>query len=110
MQFFKLAYTDQKGSARSGSSGEDILHFNAIKIRVVGEGNLKMKLWSLDNARFFQCKSLPMGRNSGFQPTVLANFIEQRTAIEGKTETINEYFRINRIIVYSKLFASERPM
>lgn len=102
MPFFKLAYSPE--------DGEDIRHFNAIKIRVVGEGNLKLKLWSLDNARFFQCKSLSMSRDSGFQPTILANFIEQRTAIEGRTETINEYFRINRIILHSKFFASERPM
>lgn len=110
MPFFKLSYTAQGGSARSSPSGEDILHFNAIKLRVNGEGNLKLKLWSLDNARFFQCKSLPMSRTRGFQPTILANMLEQRTAVEGTTETINEYFRINRIIVYSKFYASERPM
>lgn len=111
MPFFKTAYTGQTGSARSsGSQGEDIIHFNGVRIRVNGTGSLKLKLWSLDNARMQTLRDIQMAEDSGRIPTSLANFIEQRCALEGKTENIDDYFRINRIIMYSKWFASEFPM
>jgi len=99
-----------RGAARSsGSSGEDILHFNAVRVRVNGEGNLKLKLVSLDNLRSQQLEDIPMSNAPGMIPTVLSNFIEQRCALQGGTISINDYFKINRIVIFSKFFASSFP-
>jgi len=99
-----------KGTARTHlSSGEVINHFNGIKIRVVGNGNLKFKFFSLDNLREYQLPDLTLSRTTNVQPVRLANFTEQRAALELKTTNINEYFRVNRILIFSRYFASEYP-
>ncbi len=100
-----------KGTARtSKSSGESISHFNAVRIRVNGTGALKLKLFSLDDQNLEQLADIEMAERTNVIPTALANFIEQRCALEIGTTTINDYFKINRIIIFSKFFASEYPM
>lgn len=99
-----------KGTARShGSSGENISHFNAVRIRVNGTGALKLTLFSLDDENFEQLEDIQMADRTAVIPTTLANFIEQRCSLEIKTITINDHFKINRILVFSKFFASEYP-
>jgi hypothetical protein len=92
-----------KGMARSqGSSGEYISHFNAIRIRAIGTGSLKLTLYSLQDIRFQQLADLPLAEATNIQPTRLANFMEQRASLELGTTSINDYFRINRILVFTK--------
>lgn len=45
----------------------------------------------------------------GREPQRLANFTNQRVQFELKTTEINEYFIINRIIVFAKPIWSEYP-
>jgi hypothetical protein len=99
-----------KGTARPGGSvGEVVNHFNAIRMRVVGHGNLKMTMYSLQDIRYQQLSDLPMSLATNIQPTRLSNFIEQRASLRIGTQSINDYFRINRIIIYTKTIASEYP-
>ena len=52
-----------KGAALSElSSGENISHFAAIRIRVNGTGNLKMKTFSLDDVRSKELVPLTMSQ------------------------------------------------
>src|SRR3990167_6309161 len=96
-----------KGMARSaGSSGENISHFNSVRMRVIGTGSLQMTLFSLQDVRSEVLVPFTMSLTTNIQPTRLANFIEQRASLEVKTTAINEYFRINRIIIFSRKFAS----
>jgi hypothetical protein len=100
-----------KGTARShSSSGEYVSHFNGVRIRVNGTGALKLTLYSLDDQEWEQLADVEMAERTSIIPTVLANFISQRCSLEIKTTTINDYFKINRIIIFSKFFASEYPM
>ena len=100
-----------KGTARShGSSGEFISHFNAVRMRVNGTGALKLTLFSLDDEDWQQLADIEMAERTDRQPTVLANFVHQRCSLEIKTTTKNDHFRINRIILFSRFFASEYPM
>jgi hypothetical protein len=71
-------------------------------MRVVGSGNLQMTLYSLDDIRSQTLVPFPLTATTNIQPFRLANFMEQRTALEVKTTLINEWFRINRIIIFSK--------
>src|SRR5688500_16894065 len=109
MPFFRLGYNGSKGSARSAPSQEDVLHFNAVRIRVNGAGNLKLSLYSLDDLKKQNLADIAMSEKAGRHYTQLANFIAERVSIEGKTLFINDYFRVNRIILFSKFYASSYP-
>jgi hypothetical protein len=85
-----------------GSGEQDILHFGAVKIRVNGSGNLQLRFLSLDSVDTQTLVPLAMATSPGRQPTRLANFISQRGMLEIKTTVINETFRINKIILFSK--------
>lgn len=99
-----------KGTARShGSSGELVNHFNMIRIRVVGTGSLKMSFFSLDNMKRQDLPDISMSARTDIQPRKLANFKTQRASLQIGTNNINDYFRINRIIIYSRPIYSEYP-
>lgn len=92
-----------KGAALSElSSGESISHFAAIRVRVNGTGNLKMSVYSLDDIKSKTLVPFVMTPLTRIIPTRLVNFMEQRAAFELMTTEIDEYFRINRIIIFSK--------
>lgn len=96
-------------SRTSGSGGENVNHFNAVRLRLQGTGNLKMKLWSMDDMRSVDIAALPMHLTTNIQPTRPSNIIEQRVAFEFKTTEINEYLKINRIILFARQFGTEYP-
>jgi len=99
-----------KGAALSeGSSGENIQHFAAIRVRVNGTGNLKMRVSSLDNVRSKDLVSFTMATANRIIPTRLVNFQEQRASFELKTTEIDEYFKINRIVIFMKEMYTSYP-
>lgn len=99
-----------KGTARShGSSGELINHFNMVRMRVTGTGNLRLTLFSLNDVKWQSLPDIVMSETTDIQPRKLANFKTQRASLQIGTVNINEYFRINRIIIYSKPIYSEYP-
>ena len=92
------------------SQGEDnIVHFTAMRVRVVGSGYLQLKLFSLDDVRSESLVPLTMTPATDIVPTKLCKFTTQRAAFEGWTENINEVFKINRITAYVKEVASSLP-
>lgn len=101
MPFAKTAYV--------GDKEENILHYNAVRIHANGTGALKQKLFSLDEQDFNELEDLIMAVRTDVQPTSLANFIHQRASVEIRTLTINEWFKINRIILFVGFYASEYP-
>jgi hypothetical protein len=91
------------GAATSeGSSGENISHFAAIRVRVNGIGNLKMTVYSLDDIKSKVLVPLVMQPKARIIPTRLVNFMEQRASFELKTTDFDEQFRINRIVIFTK--------
>lgn len=96
-------------AARHGSSGEIISHFNMVRLRVTGTGNLKLTFFSLQDVKSERLADLPMSEITDIQPRKLANFKTQRASLKLGTTGINEYFRINRIVIYSKPIFSEFP-
>lgn len=109
MPFIKTALVSQGGTARESASDGQIYHFNMVRMRVTGNGNLKVKLFSLDEVNTEQIADMKLSIETNREPRSLANFIEPRAGVEVKTTTINEYFKINRIYLYTKFFASEYP-
>lgn len=99
-----------KGTARpSGSSGEGISHFNAVRMRIVGTGDLKMTMYSLDDVNSKILVPYTLTATTNREPTRLTNFIEQRASLKGYTTELGEYFKINRIIIFSKELWSSYP-
>lgn len=98
------------GTARSsGSAGENIVHWTALRFRVQGTGNLKISLHSQDDTKETVLKPLPMSMRTAIQPTRLCNFMQQRAFFRIGTEKKDEFFRINRIIVFTKEVFSSYP-
>lgn len=93
----------------NGSGGESIIHFNAIRLRVVGSGQLRPTMFSLDNIENEILVPLPMSVTTNIQPTRLCNFIQQRAQLELKTTAMDETFKINRIIVFAKPVFTDYP-
>jgi|SRR5215831_2855387 len=91
------------GSAASEqSTGENVQHFSSIRIRMNGNGNLKMTVYSLDDVRFKQLVPLPIKPTARIIPTRLVNFMEQRAAFEFTTTEMDEKLRVNRIVIFMK--------
>ena len=91
------------GAALSeGSSGENITHFAAIRVRVNGAANLQVKVFSYDDVRSKTLVAIPVIQQNRKILTRLVNFSEQRASFELKTTAIDEVFRINRITIFGK--------
>lgn len=88
---------------------EDILHFGAVRLRVVGSGNLRMTFIGLDDKVTQVLKPLVMSATPGVEPTRLSNFKGQRARLKLYTSAINEYMIINRIIVFVRPIATGYP-
>jgi hypothetical protein len=98
------------GAVISESSlGESISHYAAIRVRVNGTGSLQMSVFSLDDVRSKTLVPFTMEVLNRIIPTRIVNFSEQRAAFELKTTEIDEKFRINRIIVFTKEMYSSYP-
>jgi hypothetical protein len=99
----------------SGSSAgifrgaEYIAHVTGVRMRLNGTGELKMSLHNLDDTRTFTMLPLQMQTSPGLEPTRIANFRSQRTKFRILTTELNEYFLIQRVIVFIKPSASSYP-
>ena len=91
------------------SSGENISHFTAVRVRVTGTGNLKLKIYSLDDIRNQELVALPLSSATDIIPTRLCNFTTQRASFEMKTTEMDETYRINRIVIFTKEIATSYP-
>jgi hypothetical protein len=96
-------------TAREGMVAGNISHFNAVRLRVVGQGNLNMSLFSLDDEHSQVLAPLSLSSTTSVIPTRLANFIEQMASLELETTEINDYFRISRVVIFSREIFSSYP-
>lgn len=88
----------------------NILHFNAVRIRVVGSGNLQLRLQGLNNIEEQEIQSITMAATDRKERTRLANFIVQYGKLRGTTTEINEVMRINAIRMFVKEMWSDYPV
>jgi hypothetical protein len=100
-----------KGAVLSeGSSGDNITHFAALRIRATGNGSaLEMRILSLDDIKIKNLVYLPLSLTGRVFQTRIINFVEQRASLEFKTQNFGEKFRIRRITVFMKEIATSHP-
>ncbi len=87
----------------------ELLHFNAVRMRVTGAGNLKLTFNSLDDVNSSSLTDTPMVASTNREPTTLANFIDQQGCLEFRTSVIDEVFVISKITIFLKPVASGYP-
>lgn len=96
-------------SRNRASYGELINHIGFVRYRINGSGALKSTLYSLDDALSVDLANLTMATATNREPTVLSNFKQQRASLEFSVEQIDEYFKIQRIIIGLKPVATSYP-
>jgi len=96
-------------AASRGSGGEGITHFNAVRMRINGEGNLQMRWYSLDDIKTKVIAQIEMLPVTNIEPTRNTNFIQQRAYLEIRTEELDEFFKINRIVIFAKQLFTGYP-
>jgi len=86
-----------------------INHFGLVRLRVTGNGDLKMTLYSLDDVNSEELIDLTMSASTNLIPSRLANFVDQRAYLEIKTEFMDEVFTISKIAIFVKPKATSYP-
>ena len=89
-------------AASEASSGEAIVHFASIRFRINGTGEFRMSVYSLDDVIGKVLVPITMQPKTRINPTRIVNFMQQRAAFEFKTTSIDEKFRVNRIVVFAR--------
>ncbi len=95
--------------AKDNSFNGEILHCNAVRARVNGNGELFLKLKSLDEILEADVPSIDMLVSTYKEPTQLANFQSQRILLELFTTEIDEYFIISKLVIFVKPIYAEYP-
>lgn len=91
------------------SGGEYEHHVVGVRLRCTGSGTLKLSLSDLDDVQTQSLADLTLSATTRFEPTRLANFQSQRIRLTGKVIEKDEYFEIQRIIIFAKPVAVEYP-
>lgn len=88
---------------------EIVSHFGLVRLRLNGSGNLKLKLWSLDQVKSSTLVPLVMASSTNIEPTRLCNFTQQRAQLEIRTIGIDQTFKISKVIIFAKPVATSYP-
>lgn len=76
-------------------------------MRIQGAGDMKLTWQSLDTVRTSDLAPLTMAENPGLEPFKLSNFIAQRAFLYGTTTVLNDFFSINKIIIYVREYGTQ---
>ncbi len=88
---------------------ENINHYAAVRMRVVGTGNLDMHLASLDRINTVDLFPFTLSETNAREPTRLVNFVTQRALLKVSTDVIDEYFDIDKVIIFARELYKEFP-
>lgn len=94
---------------RSSAALDTINHYNAVRLRVTGSGNLLMTLYGPEEIKSEELVAIEMSPTEDKTRTKLANFKHERAQLEIQTDGLDEYFEIGYIIVFVKPIASGYP-
>ncbi len=88
---------------------ENILHFGAIRLRITGIGNVKLRMQSLDNVVVQELTPIVMTTSTNIEPTRLCNFKQQRAKVKIYTDEFGEFMKVNRAIYFVKELYTSYP-
>lgn len=87
----------------------NITHFTAVQLRVVGVGNLQLRLISLDEVQEKVLVPIVMTPVNRKYPVALVNFSQHRAQLEIKVTEIDENFVIGSVIIFTKPIYTSYP-
>jgi len=103
----------RRSSSGIPGSGENIIHFGALRLGTVGSGNLQLNTYSPigknNELLISSLRDVPLSTTVDTEPTRLMNVSKQRLSFEFRVEEINEWFIINRFIIYTKPIYTQGP-
>lgn len=96
------------------SRGENINHFNGVRLRILGTGEVQLKFESLpDNSGNVITRNLvPLDMsalNQTREPFKKVNFMQQRSRLVIKTTQIDEVIKINRLLIFARPVYTNYP-
>lgn len=89
--------------------GGTILHFGAIRIRVVGKGNMICTFQGFDDVLTQQLVAVDMAYPESRLKMRLANFQSQAGKLRMETTQLGEVMRVNDLTIFVKPLWSEYP-
>lgn len=96
-------------SSAGRNTDEMIQHTVSVRYRVYGSGVLRTTLYSLQEVRSSTLPTITMSATTDRFPTVISNFLNQRTQIQFQVTGYDESFTISKIIAYVKPSATGYP-
>ncbi len=91
------------------TTGAGVNHLGQIRIKVLGDGNLKVNAISYNDFLTKAFSDIVMSETSDKILTSKGNFSRQRIQIEIKTEAIDEYMKFQHIIAFIKPIWASYP-
>ena len=86
-----------------------INHYHLVRMRVRGEGNLRIIFDAEDDLPEAEYEPIAMTILTGRQRDRLSNFKTQYASLTLKPSVKDEWFEINRIVVFAKSLWNEYP-
>lgn len=86
-----------------------INHYSQVRMRVRGEGNLRIFFSAEDDLPETEFLAIPMVTATGRLSDRLLNFQSQYASLTLKTTQIDEWFSVNRIVIFAKGLWNEYP-
>lgn len=97
------------GPSTFAQDGE-VCHFNALRFRAVGAGNLRLDLFGKDDVvQVLAVPALPLVTNPGRELTRYVNIVSEDLHLKFGIEEIDNYFEVLSIRIAGKVLWSERP-
>ena len=89
--------------------GGNIVHFGAIRVRVVGTGNFRCTFYGFDKILSEALVPIVMSSTDSREKVRLSNFISGRGILRMETTDIGEFMKVNNVTIFAKPLWSEYP-
>lgn len=99
--FFATYYVDNKDI--------DVKHYNGVRMRVTGEGQLQQVFQSLDNVNTEDLSALTLRTINNLSPFSLANFIDQQCSLRVYMSNTNNFMAVSQIVIFFKKLYTGYP-
>ncbi len=96
MPYIKTAFFN------AGKLGDIQSHINPIRIKVNGDGNLRVFLFTTENVTGTELNDEAMSLSNARSLNYLSNFVAEKCCLKLMTSEIDEYFIVSNIYAYVK--------
>lgn len=99
--YFATYYVDNKDI--------DVKHYNGVRMRVTGEGQLQQVFQSLDSINTEDLSALTLKTINNLSPFCLANFIDQQCSLRVYMSNTNNFMAVSQIVIFFKKLYTGYP-